>query len=181
MKVQSFRFRKVLQKIIDLFVVNLQKRAVNIVALALAILVVLYLLEKTVDSSGDESCVVLIWDEVFEKSVLMLLRFELLWYWALPIASEHGVSFSWTSLSVCEYCQIISFRYFWEIVPEEIENIALSLFLSYRFIEFSFNHRNRVGRYLDCFSLNGSKSTSYSTSATSLVPSSLPTRGLTRT
>ena len=166
MKIQSFRFRKVLQKIIDLFVVYLQKRTINIVTLTISILVILYLLEQPINCSWNESCVILIRDKILKKCILMLLWLKLFRYWTLPITSEHSISLSRPSLSVSKYCKIISFRYFWQIIPKEIKHIALSLIFSYRLIKFCFNHWNRVGRNLDCFTLNELKYTSYSTSAT---------------
>ena len=45
MKVQWFRFRKILKKVVNFFIEDLQKRAINVIALVLSSLVVLYLFE----------------------------------------------------------------------------------------------------------------------------------------
>ena len=166
MKVQWFRFRKILKKVINFFIEDLQKRAINVIALILSSLVVLNLLEKPIDSSRNKPSIVLIRYKILKKSILVLLRFLLLGVWTFPITTEHGVGFPGASLPVCKYSQVVTLRYFGEIIPEEIINIPLSLILCDGLIEFGFDNRHRVGRYLDRFTLDDNKNTSYSTSAT---------------
>lgn len=166
MKVQWFRFRKILKKVVYFFIEDLQKRAINVIALILSSLVVLNLFKKPIDSSRNKSSIVLIRYEILKKSILVLLWFLLLWIWTFPITTKHSVGLPRTSLPVCKYSQVVTFRYFRKIISEEIINIPLSLVLCDGLVEFGFDYRHRVGRYLDRFTLGDNKNTSYSTSAT---------------
>lgn len=80
-----------MQKIIDLFVVNLKEGTVDVETLSLLALELFDFLKKLIDRPGDEARVVLIGDEIFEKSVLVLLRFDMFGDGVLPVAAEHGV------------------------------------------------------------------------------------------
>ena len=62
-----------LKQVVNLLVVNLKERAVYVKALTTHIFIGLYLLEKAVDSTRNEACIIFVRNEILEKGVLMLL------------------------------------------------------------------------------------------------------------
>lgn len=62
-----------LEQVVYLLVVNLKERTVDVKALTTQIFIGLDLLEKAVDSTRDETCIILVRNKILEKGVLMLL------------------------------------------------------------------------------------------------------------
>jgi len=153
MQVQSLRFFEFLKKIIDLIIVYLQKRTVDIEILSLALFESFDFLKQWVNSSRDKSSIVLIWHKILKKSILLFLTFVVLWDRTLPIASEHCVGFTWTGLSIGEYCHIVALWYFWDIISEQIEHISLVLIFGDCLVEFCLDHGDYICGDFDCFAL----------------------------
>lgn len=85
-----------LKQIVDLFVVDLQKGAVDVEGLPVIAGVLTDLVEKPVDGSWDESSEVLILSDVIEVGALrvVVLLFGLFVDAVLPVAAEHRVGFA---------------------------------------------------------------------------------------
>jgi hypothetical protein len=129
-----------LQQIVNLFVVDLQERAVNIEIVALLGFMRVYLFEKSKNCSGNKACIIFIRKQVLKKGVLMLLLLNVFRDSVFPIAAKHSVSFSRASLSIGKNCEIVALRYFGEVVSEEIEDVSLRLVFADGLIEFCFDN-----------------------------------------
>jgi hypothetical protein len=85
-----------LEQIVDLFVVDLQKGAVDVEGLSMITGVLADLIEQAVDCSWDESSEVLILSDVVKVGTLrvVVLLFGLFVDAVLPVATEHCVGFA---------------------------------------------------------------------------------------
>ena len=73
MKVESFGLRKVLKKVIYFFIIDLQKRTIDIESLPLLISKGFDIVKELIDSSWDESRMIFVWNQVLKERILMLL------------------------------------------------------------------------------------------------------------
>ena len=94
MEIEWFGCFKVLKEVVYFFVIDLEERTIDVVALSLIGFIVLDFLEETVNGSWNKTGIVLIGNEILKESILMFLGFCMFLYCTLPVTAEHSVSFS---------------------------------------------------------------------------------------
>lgn len=153
-KVLKIDWKKYLKQVVYLVIVDLQKRT-KYPEFVLLLFMHFNLLKKLKNCSWYEACIVLIGSNVFEKSILLLLlTFHGIFNHIFPIATEHGVSFTGSSLPICENCNVIALWNLRNILDEVAVDLSLSRLLRHGLVKFDRHDRERIRSYIHSFSLN---------------------------
>ena len=110
-----------LQKIINLLIVNLQKRAIHIKPNSLSIL----LLKDIMHGPGNDPRKILIPLHIINEGNLLLALIP--FHNILPIIPKHCIRLTGACLSIGKYCQVETLEDFWDVGVELLEDLGLGL------------------------------------------------------
>lgn len=112
-----------------------------------------YFFKQFVNSSGNETCIILIRLQILKECVLLLFRFRIFRNRIFPITAEHSMCLSRACLAIREDSEVVALWDFGNVLCEEVKEIFLVGSFGYCLIKLYGEGCDGVSCYINCFAL----------------------------
>jgi len=139
----------ILKQIKQLFIVNLQERAINCkftVAIFVLNLITIKRCEYVLNRPRYNTKLICI-TEIFAFNIASISNSILITRIVIPMRAKHGVSLTRTSLSISKYSRVEAMKHFGDIVFHETVDVVLKSLLSKHSIVFTFYQMLAIGNF----------------------------------